>query len=239
MEVLLNLEPVTSSRNTKSLRHLYDKVETQVQCLRSLGVTPSSYGSVLASIVMSTIPHDLCLIVSREVSNEEWEFETVLSVIEREVEAQERAVDSSVGKKPSRELPTTASLLANNVSGSSFCCYCSDSNHSPLQCVKVTDIEVRKAILMKTGRCFVCLKRNHKAKECRSSMTCSNCRKRHHTSICGASSKAITTSTGTRQASSVSFQSTPMHQPPKTSTSQNSQSSVLSMLIDVRTPVLL
>ncbi|KAL5496655.1 hypothetical protein EMCRGX_G012988 [Ephydatia muelleri] len=61
MEVLLNLEPVTSSRNTKSLIHLYDKVK--IQCLKSLGVTPSSYGSVLASILMSKIPHDLCLIV--------------------------------------------------------------------------------------------------------------------------------------------------------------------------------
>ena len=238
MEVLLNIEPVTSSRNTKGLRHLYDKVETQVRCLRSLGVTPSSYGSVLASILMSKIPHDLCLIVSREVSSEEWEFETVLSVIEREVEARERAVDSSVGKKPSRELPTTASLLANGVSGSGSCCYCSDPNHSPLQCAKVIDVEARKAILTKTGRCFVCLKRNHKARECRSSMTCSNCRKRHHASICGASSKATTTlsGSGTRQASPVSSQSTPMHQTPKTSTAQNSQSSVLSMLIDVRTP---
>ena len=239
MEVLLSLEPVTSSRNTKSLRHLYDKVETQVRCLRSLGVTPSSYGSVLASILMSKIPHDLCLIVSREVSGEEWEFETVLSVIEREVEARERAVDSSVGKKPSRELPTTASLLANGVSGNGSCCYCPDPNHSPLQCVKVTDVEARKSILMKTGRCFVCLKRNHKARECRSSMTCSNCRRRHHASICGASSRATTTSPGTKQASSVSSQSTSMHQPPKTSTSQNSQSSVLSMFIDARTPVLL
>ena len=137
-------------------------------------------------------------------------------------------MDSSVGKKPIRELPTTASLLANCVSGSSSCCYCSDSIHSPLQCVKVTDIEARKAILMKTGRCFVCLKRNHKAKECCSSMTCSNCRKIHHASICGTFSKAITTSprSGTRQASSISFKSTPMHQPPKTSSSQNSQSSV-------------
>ena len=241
MEVLLNLEPVTSSRNTKSLRHLYDKVETQVRCLRSLGVTPSSYGSVLASILMSKIPHDLCLIVSREVSSEEWEFETVLSVIEREVEARERAVEwiQVSGRNPSRELPTTASLLANGVSGNGSCCYCSDLNHSPLQCVKVTDVEARKAILMKTGRCFVCLKRNHKARECRSPMTCFNCRKRHHASICSASSRATTTSPGTRQASSVLSQSTSMHQPPKTSTSQNSQSFVLSMFIDVRTPVLL
>ena len=56
MDILLNLEPVTSSRNTNTLRHLYDKVETQVRCLRSLGVTPSSYGSVLASVLMSKIP---------------------------------------------------------------------------------------------------------------------------------------------------------------------------------------
>ena len=51
MDILLNLEPVTSSRNTNTLRHLYNKVETQVRCLRSLGVTPSSYGSVLASVL--------------------------------------------------------------------------------------------------------------------------------------------------------------------------------------------
>ena len=43
--------------------------------------------------------------------------------------ARERAVDSSVGKKPSRELPTTASLLANGVSGNGSCCYCSDPDH--------------------------------------------------------------------------------------------------------------
>ena len=53
-------------------------------------MTPSSYGSVLASVLMRKIPHDLCLIVSHEVSSEEWEFETVLSVIEREVEAREK-----------------------------------------------------------------------------------------------------------------------------------------------------
>ena len=103
----------------------------------------------------------------------------------------------------------------------------------------MTEVEVRKTILMKTERCFVCLKRNHKARECRSSMTCTNCRKRHHTSICGASSRATTTSPGKIKASSVSSQNTSMHQPPKTLTSQNSQSSVLSMFIDVRTPMLL
>ena len=90
---------------------------------------------------------------------------------------------------------------SNGVSGNSFCCYCSDPNHSPLQCIKVTDIEGRKAILMKTRRCFVCLKRNHKAKECHLLMTCSNCRRKHHASICGASSKTKSMSPRTRQAS--------------------------------------
>ena len=60
---------------------------------------PTSYGRLLASILLSKIPQDLCLMVSREVSQEEWDFEAILKLIEIEVEARERAVESSVTKK--------------------------------------------------------------------------------------------------------------------------------------------
>ena len=38
--------------------------------------------------------------------------------------------------------------------------------------------------MLKSGRCFNCLKGNHKLKECRSPKTCRRCHQRHHQSIC-------------------------------------------------------
>ena len=37
---------------------------------------------------------------------------------------------------------------------------------------------------MRSGRCFICLKKYHISKECRSAIRCRNCGGRHHTSIC-------------------------------------------------------
>ena len=45
MDILLNMEPVTSVHNLKSLRHLYDLVESHIRSLKSLGVSSNSYGS--------------------------------------------------------------------------------------------------------------------------------------------------------------------------------------------------
>ena len=38
MDLLMNIDPVTSQHNLKGLRHLYDTVESQVRSLRSFGV---------------------------------------------------------------------------------------------------------------------------------------------------------------------------------------------------------
>ena len=91
MENLLGIDVITSQHNLKGLRHLYDTVESQVRGLRSLGVPAASYGSLLSSILMSKLPQELRLIVSREVQDEEWELERLMRIIEREVEARERA----------------------------------------------------------------------------------------------------------------------------------------------------
>ncbi|KAL5474082.1 hypothetical protein EMCRGX_G028656 [Ephydatia muelleri] len=211
MEILLHLEPLASPHNTRGLRHLFDK-----------------------------IPQELCLIISREVPQDKWEFEAILKIIEREVEARERAVDSSVAKKPNARNSTTSSLLA---SGAKFehgtCCYC-EQDHQPSHCMRVTDIEEKKSILMKNGRCFVCLKRNHRARECRSSLRCSACGRRHHISICSGSStwnsdpskapQRSKLSSATSQGASTSH---------STKTSQTSQPAVMTMFVGVRTPVFL
>ena len=74
MENLLGIDAITFQHNLKGLRHLYDTDETQVKGLRSLGVPATTYGSLLSSVLMSKLPQELRLIVSREVRDEEWEL---------------------------------------------------------------------------------------------------------------------------------------------------------------------
>eukprot|EP00731_Ephydatia_muelleri_P007346 Em0003g1594a len=61
VEALLSLLAVTSVYEFRNLRQLYDKVESHVRSLKSIGVAASSCGNLLASILMK-IPSDLCLI---------------------------------------------------------------------------------------------------------------------------------------------------------------------------------
>ena len=45
---------------------------------------------------------------------------------------------------------------------------------------------------MKGGKCFNCLKPNHKVCDCRNSHTCRTCGKRHHQSICDQGQQTMT-----------------------------------------------
>ena len=80
MDVLMSLEAVTSNHNLKGLRHLYDLVESHARCLRSLGIPSSSYGSLLSSIFMTKLPQELRVTVSREITNDEWDLDSIYEV---------------------------------------------------------------------------------------------------------------------------------------------------------------
>ena len=71
--------------------------------------------------------------------------------------------------------------------GFSKCSYCRQQ-HSSNSCQTVTDPSERKQILRRTGRCFVCLRKHHTSRECRSTLKCTHCNGRHHVSICTAAS---------------------------------------------------
>ena len=68
MEILLNVEPVMSQHDLKGLRHL---IESHVCSLKSLGVSPDSYGALLSSILLSKLPHELRLIISRKTGDDD------------------------------------------------------------------------------------------------------------------------------------------------------------------------
>ena len=70
MEILLNLDSVTSHHNMRSLRKLHDTVESNVRSLKSLGVPRESYGGLLSSILMIKLPQEFRLVITREVGDD-------------------------------------------------------------------------------------------------------------------------------------------------------------------------
>ena len=144
---------------------------------------------ILLSSVMSKLPQDLRLIITREVKDE-WDL------FRSELEARERAngnnvspTDKSSTKPPYNRgrkglpLSTDAALFAPG--SKPTCTYCRKDHTSTCNaCKNVTSIAARKEILKGAGRCFVCLKKNHISKDCSSRMKCLKCGRQHHISIC-------------------------------------------------------
>ena len=188
MEILLNMEAVASEHSVRGLRHLYDEVESHVRSLRSLGVTPDSYGALLSPVLLSKLPPELRLIVSRKVSDSTLSVDSLLETMEGELLARERALP--LAKTPSRRNqdkthPTSTALFsgAHSPTSGPTCCYCQQS-HPSADCTSVPSVNARRQILRTSGRCFNCLRKGHLVRNCRSPRRCQKCSSRHHSSIC-------------------------------------------------------
>ena len=82
MDILLNAEAVSSQHNLKGLRHLYDLIEAHVRSLKSLGVASDSYGSLLSSVLLSKLPQELRLDISRKTSEDDWSLTALMKELE-------------------------------------------------------------------------------------------------------------------------------------------------------------
>ena len=69
------------------------------------------------------------------------------------------------------------------------CAFCSE-NHSSNKCSNVTDISQQKQLLRKNERCFICLRKNHIAKDSKSNYKWNKCQMRY-ISICTKDSKTL------------------------------------------------
>ena len=191
MEILMNIESVTSSRDLKALRKLHDLVESHVRSLSAIGVDPASYGSLLVPVLLNKLPSELQLIASRKIPEGGWSLDPLLKIIEEEIAARERVQTkpSQPGqpqgqrKNSEQNLPTATTLMSNAAPSAFMCCFCQQP-HPPAKCTTVTQIEARKQILKRNGRCFRCLRKGHIGRECRSTIKCSHCTGRHHASVC-------------------------------------------------------
>ena len=175
MDTLMSMEAISSDRHLKDLRQLYDNTESHVRSLKSLGIEPAAYGALLSPVLLSKLPPELRLIVSRKVSDSKLDMDALLATFEEELTARERANTLSARRSQERT-HHTASTLFSGSNTAPQCSYCQQS-HSSAKCSTVTDIASRKHILKTSGHCFNCLRRNHVSRECKSSSRCLRCKK--------------------------------------------------------------
>ena len=69
--------------------------------LRAFGIAASSYEGLLSSVLMSKMAPEFWLVVSHELSEEEWEPESVMNPFRREIEAKEYEVEPRCFKQES------------------------------------------------------------------------------------------------------------------------------------------
>ena len=193
MDSLMSLESVASDHHTVELRHLYDKTESSIRSLTALGVTVDSYGALLTPIFIAKLPSELRLNIARKVPQSEWKMAKILEVFQEELEARERAAilknKSREIPKRNKEQPTARTFLG---SGNIGCCYCSKEDHAPVNCKTIVSV-AQNRFLRENGRCFVCLRRGHIGRNCRSSVRCGVCKGRHNTSVCFKSKQGCST----------------------------------------------
>ena len=142
MDILLNVDPVTSSYNLKGLRQLSDTIDSQVRGLNSFGVSADS--CLLSSVLLNKLLQELRLVLSRTVGEDEWKLDRLMKLLEEEVKARERASASAqaTARRTTKGPVTAAALLTggSEATHTQTCCYCQQS-HSATRCkvVKTED----------------------------------------------------------------------------------------------------
>ena len=190
MEGLLKVSICTGD-HPGSLRAVYDKIMVHIRGLETLGVTSEQYGSMLIPVIMTKFPSDIRLRIARETGREAWRITPLLTTLRQEVEAREASEGSTINvmKTPAQQSRPPSNSTASSLVANSYnvrCVYC-NASHFSASCDKVVvDVKDRRDILIKKGRCFNCLKANHKTRECSSTKTCRLCHKKHHQSICNS-----------------------------------------------------
>ena len=123
-----------------------------------------------------------------------WALGDMLNALLVEVELREdqcltqpaRVTGSSDNRRSSQP---TASALFTRRGEDSRCPFCL-GGHQPEQCKKETNIGDCKRLLIKYGRCFNCIERGHRARDCKISSSCKICNSFHHASLCEAKPQA-------------------------------------------------
>ncbi|GFY71793.1 uncharacterized protein TNIN_432931 [Trichonephila inaurata madagascariensis] len=191
-----------NSTDIVGLRNLYDRAETQIRSLESLGVKRESYSNLLTPILLKQIPSELVLEFIRSQKDEGFDLSALLRFLHLEIRSGERASQIS-NHKPCHYSPPPQDRTKNK--GSYFpgqhmkappnriqsrphsfptllgkveprggkCLYCNKGHE--LDACRSFSANEKREILRKKGCCYLCLTPGHRAMECVKRESCPIC----------------------------------------------------------------
>ncbi|XP_071653126.1 uncharacterized protein [Temnothorax longispinosus] len=197
----------TQTNTNTSLSRVYDRLETQLRALESLGVTTEMCAAMLYPLVESSLPEDLLRIWERNpkainATTSKQRLEELMLFLQAEVLSEERIAmavsgfglneeqaansdkSKKKGKAESKAIPTAAGLLSTK-EDKHVCIFCGQ-NHESASCGKAKKMsyEERQKIVKEKSACFYCLKTGHSFKFCRYKEKCAWCGKKHVLLMC-------------------------------------------------------
>ncbi|XP_046734984.1 uncharacterized protein LOC124404699 [Diprion similis] len=188
---------------------LYDKLESHIRALETLGVTTDKCAAMLYPLVESALPEEILrawqrsVVLGNDVESKE-RLTSLLNFLTNEVENEERIamavqgfgissesdnakkIDPEKAKKSkpkseTKDIPTATTLLTTK-DDKSMCVFCSGVHKSPdcIEARKMTHQEKQSKLKQQNG-CFNCTRNGHTARKCRVNLSCN---KRHVVVMC-------------------------------------------------------
>ncbi|XP_077870566.1 uncharacterized protein LOC144364522 [Saccoglossus kowalevskii] len=148
------------SEDYHSLRNFYDKLESHIRGLKSLGKKDDSYGDLLVPIVMDKLPGQIRKQIARDHGKNEWTLPDIRKAIQKEIEAI-HAGDATDVQSNSNPAVTAAFHTRSETTRKQFirkpriCTFCKGS-HPSNECKAVTDVDKRREIVQHHGLCYNC-----------------------------------------------------------------------------------
>ncbi|XP_065056418.1 uncharacterized protein LOC135684709 [Rhopilema esculentum] len=185
---MLKINSVYDERRVDRMRSLHDSVETHFRGLEALHVNEETYASIVVPVLLEKIPQAVRLNMVRASSKDhlEWSVRDFLESLSKEIEVREvQAPIFGTGgterrgyaprRMADRIIDGTATALHTwRADSQKRCAFCQE-NHEEERCSKITNLDTRKSIIRKYGRCFVCIRKGHKAVDCRSKIIVASC----------------------------------------------------------------
>jgi hypothetical protein len=207
---LLALVVQNVSKTKVAPLQLYDRLESHLRSLESLGMTGDKYAAFLFPLVESSLPEDMIRVwlrtatraadadTSRHVYSER--LDQLLLFLKNEVEGEERISLAQNGFHPQERFrgklkmkssdidgPSTASdLFSGEVKKKQSTCVFCKKPHDSKDCYRARRMTLseKKDSLKREGACFLCFRLGHRSHSCKANIKCIVCFKRHHVHMC-------------------------------------------------------
>ena len=146
----------------------------------------TTYEGIVVPAIIGKLPEGVRLQITRGKNHHEWKMEDLLRELLTRLELKEEHCVATRNPNPwdkdkgGRTLNSASALLAKT---NDFCAYCK-GGHAHQDCMNVKSVEERKHLLRKYARCFICARKGHISRDCKSRISCSVCMGKHHVSIC-------------------------------------------------------